>query len=428
MRKHRNTEPRVMRAAVWMATALLAALLGAPIAALAGDDSDFSDLGGNYKIPAGKTHHGNLSLFKGTVTIAGTQDGDLRVIGGTLEVTGEVTGKIRFFGGNLSVAGKVGKDLEARGANCRMAGTVGGDLDAKCGTVVLPAGSEVKGDADIYAGEITVDGAIDGDLSAEGGQISLAGTVGKDATLHADVIKLDPKARIAGNLSHESRVPLNLDEKEVVGGTIDQGERIHVRVEHHPHVLIRVLKWFGWLALAFLVGLAALALGRKPGAAILAAAETDLLRNVGVGFLAFIVVPVAAVVSCILIVTIPLALAVLIVYGLAVYLAKVPVAVLVGRKILARMGRPEPSTNASFATGIVVLYVLFAIPVLRWIFWFACVFLGLGAMVLGLREWRQARKKGIAAAPPDGPPQVEPPPLPPAVPPEVPPEVSSGGA
>jgi cytoskeletal protein CcmA (bactofilin family) len=423
MRGHRDAGRRARRAAGWTAALLLAALLAPPIAAEAGGDSQFSDLGGNYKIPPGKRHDGNLTLFKGTVTIAGTQDGDLRVIGGTLEVTGEVTGKIRFFGGNLSVSGKVGKDLEARGANCSIAGTVGGDLDAKCGTVALPAGSHVIGDASIYAGEITVDGAIDGDLTAEGGQLSLSGTVGKDASLKADVLKVDPKARITGDLSHESRVPLTLDEKSVVGGAIDREHKIHILVERRPSFLLRVLKWFGWLALAFLLGLAALALARKPGEAILAATRSDVLRNLGVGFLAFIVIPVAAAVSCILIVTIPLALAVIVAWALAAYLAKVPVAVLVGRKLLMRMGKPEPSPYGAFTAGIVVLYVLFAIPVLGWIVWFACVFLGLGAMVLGLRDWRHARKRtGAAPAP------TEPPLSPPPVPPAVPPEVSSDGA
>jgi cytoskeletal protein CcmA (bactofilin family) len=418
MRGHRNAERRARRVAAWTAAVLLAALLAPPIAAEPGDDTQFSDLGGNYKIPEGKSHHGNLKLFKGTVTVAGTQEGDLWVLGGALEVTGEVTGKVTFIGGNLSVSGKVGKDLDARGANCTIAGTVGGDLDAKCGTVALPAGSHVTGDAEIYAGEIAVDGAIDGNLTAEGGQISLSGNVGKDASLKADVLKVDPKARIAGNLSHESRVPLTLDEKSIVGGATDDEHKIHIRVEHRPAFFWRVLKWVGWLALAFLVGLAALALARKPGDAILAATRSDVLRNLGVGFLAFIVVPVAAVVSCILIVTIPLALAVLVAYALAVYLAKVPVAVLVGRKLLVRLGKPEPSPYVAFAAGIVVLYVLFAIPVLGWILWFACVFLGLGAMVLGLRDWRQAKKRNGAATAPTVPP----------VPPAVPPEVSSGGA
>ncbi len=408
------------RMTVWAAAVVLAALLALAIACGSGEDSGFSDLGGNYVIPAGKTHHGDLRLFKGTVTVAGKQDGDLRAFVGTLEIPGEVTGEVKFVGGNLTVAGKVGKDLDARGANCDVPGTVGGDLDAKCGTVTLPSGSHVVGDASLYAGQINMDGAIDGDLTAEGGQLSLSGTVGKDASLRADLLKVDPKARIAGNLSYDSRVPPTVDEKTVVGGTIDREHKIHVHVDRHRSIAGSIAWWLLRLVLSLLLGLAALALARKPGEAVLAAAGSDFLRNLGVGFLAFIVVPVAAVVSCILIVTIPLAAAVLLLYVLAVFLARVPVGVVAGRFILTRLGRPAPSVNMSYTVGIVALYVVFAIPVIRVIAGFACVFLGLGAMVMGIRDWRQSRRQAApaptaGAAPPTAP---EPPAIPPGFPSE----------
>jgi len=395
---------RILRWAAWV---VLASLVALPIVAGQADDSEFSDLGGNYTIPAGKTHHGKLRLFKGTVTIAGTQDGDLWVFGGTLEIPGEVTGDVSFIGSNVKVTGKVGGAVEAKGANCTIAGTVGGNIDAKCGTVELPAGARVSGDAELYAGQITVNGAIDGDLEAEGGQIALAGTVGKDARLRADLVKIDSAAKIAGNLSYESRVPLSLDGKNIVGGSIDKEHKAHVRVhvDDHRSFTGSFFLWLGRLLLSLLVGLAALALARKPGEAVLTATRGDTLRNVGVGFLTFIVVPVAALVSCILIVTIPLAAAVIVAYLLAVYLARVPVAVWAGRFVLGKLGRPDVSQYGAFAAGIVVLYVLFALPVLGWFVWFACTFLGLGAMVLGVRDWRQSRKLAASAVTVPAPPQ-----------------------
>jgi hypothetical protein len=90
----------------------------------------------------------------------------------------------------------------------------------------------------------------------------------------------------------------------------------------------------------------------------------------------------------------------------------VPVAVAVGRWLLAKTGRTEASRYGAFALGIVVLYLLFAIPVLGWVLWFGCVFLGLGAMLIGIRDWRQARKQSAAAPPP----APEPPSAPPALP------------
>lgn len=403
MARQRAAERKGRRAAGWTAAVVLVALAALPVVALPDEDAGFSDMGGNYTIPAGKTHHGNLRLFKATVTIAGKQEGDLWVFGGTLDIPGEVTGKVGFIGNNFNVTGKIGGNVDAKGASCVIAGDVGKDLDAKCGTVEVKAGSHVAGDALIYAGQIGVAGAIDGDLTAEGGQIDLSGAVGKNASLRADVVKIDDKAKVAGDLSHESRVPVPDAVERIVGGKIGRVHTPHVRIAHGRSFLGRFAWWFSKLALGMMAGLGALALSRKPGEAVLAAMRGDVLRNLGVGFLTFIVVPVAAVVSCVLILTIPLAVAVLLLYALAVYLAKVPVAVSLGRYLLLKLGRPEPSPYGAFAAGVVVLYVLFAIPVLGWILWFACAFLGLGAMVLGLREWRQARRQPAAAATPSSP-------------------------
>jgi hypothetical protein len=431
MARQRIAGRRSRRATVWTAGVLLAGLLALPLAARPQDDPGFSDLGGNYTLPAGKTHHGNLKLFKATVTIAGKQDGNLWVFGGTLDVSGEVTGNVKFIGNNVTVTGKVAGEVDAKGADCVIAGSVGKDFDAKCGTVEARSGSTIGGDVDVYAGQIGLHGAIDGDLSAQGGQIELSGTVGKDASLEADVIKIDEKAKIAGNLSHQSRVPVPEDVQRMVQGRVEREVRNHVHMEHPRSFVGGFAWWFTSLLLGLLTGFGALALARKPGEAVLAATRGDVLRNLGVGFLAFIVVPVAAVLSCILIVTIPLALAVLLLYALAVYLAKVPVAVAAGRWMFLKLGRSEPSQYVAFAAGTVALYVLFAIPTLGWILWFACAFLGLGAMVLGTRDWRRARRAAAvtpAEPPPAGGastlPDAMPPYPPPPVPVERPPEES----
>ncbi len=414
MARQRDAGPRSRSAAAWTAAVLLSALLALPIAAMPQEESGFADLGGGYTLPAGKTHRGNLRLLKSSVKIDGKQEGNLWVLGGSLDISGEVTGKVTFIGNDLSITGKVGEGVDAKGATCVIAGSVGEDLDAKCGTLELKSGSRVGGDADVLAGQIGLHGAIEGDLSAEGGQIDLSGTVGKNASLRADIIKVEDSAKIVGNLSHESRVPMSEDLKRMVHGRVEREVRTHVHMAHHRSFVGSLAWWMTTLVFGLLFGLAALALSGKPGEAVLATTRSDVLRNLGVGFLAFIVVPVAAVLSCILIVTIPLAVVVLLLYALAVYLAKIPVAVAGGRWLLLKLGRPEPSRYGAFVTGTVVLYLLFAVPVLRWIVWFACAFLGLGAMVLGVRDWRQSRKPASPAPAGSPAPDASPVPPPPA--------------
>ncbi len=122
-------------------------------------------------------------------------------------------------------------------------------------------------------------------------------------------------------------------------------------------------------------------------------------------------------ISCILIITIPLAFLVILIWLIALYVAKLPVALWLGRWALRAISSGFESRVAALVVGLLILYVLFAIPVLGWFVWFACLFVGLGAIILGIRDMRAAR---IAAAGqgPAGPPAPGPPagPMPPITP------------
>ncbi len=356
---------------------------------------------GSSAVAAGEVHHGHLRLFDRDVTIAGEQVGDVTFLGQSLEIPGSVKGSVSTFGQSLAISGNVTGSVKTFGASVKVSGTIGGDLKAYCGTVVLQKGSHVAGDVDANGGQVTLDGAVDGRVKAAAGEISIGGTIAKNADLRADLIRIAPDAKIAGELDYSSRERLDLGGKGIVGGEIHYYEEEGEHVEHRVHaasrsVAGRFVKWLGFMLLGLLAGLASLAVSRRASSSILAAVERDPLRNVGLGFLTFIVVPVAAVVSCILIITIPFAALVLALYALLVYLAKAPVAVWIGRLIFRKLGRPETSPYKSLAIGILVLYVLFAIPYLGWLVWFAAAFMGLGAMVFGIRDFRQARK--LAAA------------------------------
>ena len=76
-------------------------------------------------------------------------------------------------------------------------------------------------------------------------------------------------------------------------------------------------------------------------------------------------------------------------FGVALYVAKLPIAVWAGGRLLALAGRPDASSYAAMAVGILVLYLLFAIPWIGWLMWLAAAWLGFGAMVLAGRRYLQ---------------------------------------
>jgi hypothetical protein len=141
---------------------------------------------------------------------------------------------------------------------------------------------------------------------------------------------------------------------------------------------------------AFILGSVALALFPRATRGIVGQVGRDPLLNLGIGFVLLFVVPISSIVAMALVVTIPLSVVVLLLYAIAAYAAKLPVALGIGRWVLARAGRPEPSAYLALLVGLIPVYAVFTL-LSAWsglvgaIAWGAISMLGLGAIASGLR-------------------------------------------
>ncbi len=356
---------------------------------------------GTYTLPAGETHRGDLYKLGDTIRIEGEQDGDLSGFARTLIVSGTVTGDLNVGAGSIILSGTIGDSARVTGESVKISGTLKGDLLAFCDTLTITKEARIAGDVTVAARTVIIEGSIKGDLEATGGEVNLEGSVGGKAKLEADIVSVGSDARIAGSLDYASRNVLDLEDKGIVGGAITHKGR----VEKRSFKVGQVFKWFFKMATALIIGLAALAITREVSPVILGTLGAEALRSAGVGFIFIVAVPVALALSCILIVTIPLVVIAFLLFGLLVYLAKLPVAVLLGGRILKALGRPAPSSYACLATGIPALYLVFAVPYLGTLVWLGSLFAGMGAIVLGVWAHRQARRAA------GGPPPAAPPPV-----------------
>jgi cytoskeletal protein CcmA (bactofilin family) len=358
--------------------------------------------GVTYTIAEGETHVGDLYLFASSprIRIAGTQQGDLYAFTQALEVSGTVTGDINAWGQDVNISGTVNDSVRIFAQSLTLSGTINGDLLAFCQKIRTTATTRITGDVKMGGAEVEIDGEIDGELEATGGEIKLNGRVGRDATLKADIVDISPEARIGGDLDYTSRKVIDFGDETIVSGTIEFSPE-----KKRPPVTSRGAgRWVFCVLTALIVGLAALALFRRRTPEVVGTVATDSLRSAGVGFLATIVVPVALLIACVLIITIPLVLIAGLLFALMIYVAKMPVAIWLGSAILGRLGRPKDSPYTALLVGVPVLYLLFAVPYIGTISWFAATFIGLGAILLTAWSIRQARLAAGGPAPPAPPP------------------------
>ena len=331
-----------------------------------------------------------------TIVIDGTIDGDVILFGERIEMNGIVEGNLIAGGDDVQIGGEVRGNVYAGGDELGIDGTVTGSAVVGTGYLTLGKSGSVANDLVAGAGRAKVAGEVGRDAAIGTRELDWAGVLGRDLLFGGEELRVT--GEIAGDIEAHVR-----DESGVV---IDPAARHggELRVEVDPEV--RRSRWAHyseahfwiwrvvWLAGAFVVGLLlywlAPALFR-----IRVETAGDFGKALGVGVVA---IPVALVVILLLAVTIvglPLAILALVALGIAVYLAFLVVAAVIGRHVTSPSHEGLREFGLSLLVGLVVLTVLLHIPYVgdpaRWVLLFA----GVGLLALRLRESLARREQAL---------------------------------
>ncbi len=377
----------------------------------AGAGTELVDLEGSSKFERGKAivlrsdqvHVGDLyAVAQAAIDIEGTVDGDLLGAAAEISVRGTVTGDTFLGGSIVDMSGSFGDSARVFASSYRLNGTVEGDLLVFGGNIILGEDSHVTGDVLVAAGHLRAAGRIDGDVSFGGGEVLLLGSIGGSFDGRADLVKIDENASIVGDLTYRAREEAVIPDG-VVGGAVSYEPRARNEESASRAFLTGgdVLRAALQMLWAFILGSVGLVLFPRAAHGIVEHVGREPLLNLGIGFVLLFVVPISSIVAMALVVTIPLSVTVLLLYAIAAYAAKLPVALAIGRWLLARAGRSEPSAYLALLVGLLPLYAAFVLlsawSGLVWaIAWGATSMLGLGAIASGLRS----RVAGDAAAGP----------------------------
>lgn len=359
---------------------------------------------------------GELWMLAGTASLAGRAEDDLFILcTGTatdeksppaFQLTGTVLGDLWAGGENVAVKGAVGRHARVFGIKTAViSAKVDRNLMAMANAVQIDSGGEIQGDCIIVARDVIADGIVHGDAAIIGQHVTLAGDFRSNITVTATDITVMPGTRIAGNLRYLMDKDLVLDSSVSLGGRI-------MRMEPEPPAPVSptggLALQLGLYAAALLVGMAFTSL--FPG---LAASGVNRLylapwRCLLQGFVAFCLIPMSALVLLMTLVGIPMSLLLLLAYPMAIYLGKIPVALLLGHFVLRRGGRTTPAPFLlTLVIGLLVVYAAVNLPFpVGLAAWFAITFAGIGAMVGAIIERRSL------PFPPPPVPADAPPPLP----------------
>jgi anti-sigma factor RsiW len=344
-------------------------------------------------VPAGEIVDDSLAVAGDGVAVDGTVTGNLFAAGERVILRGTVKGDLMAVAKRVEIEGTVEGNVFAGGSTVIVRGSVGRSVHGAGNTVRIESSGRVDGDVVGFAETVDLDGHVGRDLVAFAGMTSVRGTVGRNASVRTRRLHLEAPARIGGNLVARVReaTAVQVDEGAIVSGKTET-RLLPKEKSRYTQVGFYVWKLI-WLAAAFLVGIVLHALlpglfpARLPG-------SMALVRAAGLGFVALVVVPAAALLLMLTLVGLPAGLLILGLWLAGLYLAQILVATLVGRGLLQKPDAPPASMAPVLLVGLVFVAVAVNLPYIGGLLRFLVLLVGLGLAVIG--AYRGARR-GVGA-------------------------------
>jgi cytoskeletal protein CcmA (bactofilin family) len=366
--------------------ALLLASVALPVATRASELGQFN-MTERLRLTQDETHIGDVYVLAEETRVDGALDGDLIAWTANLQVDGEVTGDTIIGAQHFHLTGVAQDTVRAFAQSVIIDGRIEGDLVVFSAMLRIGDGAHITGNLIACSATVTMDGTVDGELMLTGGELDIDGTVGDDARVEVDAVRLGPEARLLGDFTYSSRRDLEMDEGATIAGeTIIREKPKKTEKDDDGWSFFSVAWWFWSTLSAMVVGLVLVALFRRAVPAVTGAIGGEPMIGALIGFGAFLVVPAASLLAILLIISLPLGVVSLVLFLVALYVAKMPVAVWLGDRLLSLLGSSAPSPYLAIVIGLLLLQLVFTVPYLGTLAKLAAIWLGLGAMILATRS------------------------------------------
>jgi hypothetical protein len=310
-------------------------------------------------------------------------EGDYVAFGETVKLEAGVTGDIIAGGRNIIITDEnelqniftAGQYVTIRLKKARNIYAAGADISVN-------TASEIKG-AYLAGGNVSFDGTAT-DLMAAGASVSVSGTIYENLQIRSDDITFGDNITVGGQVtiyaSVKPELPNTIDESQVTFKKIIQrdkdNEAAPTGAVSRTAVVLTILGIVTAILIAVLLTAFRGGFYRTHAAVFKQKAWKSLL----IGLIAFIVVPIAALLCMLTVIAIPISIIVLILYGIILYLAPVKTGIVLGRAVLPKMNR-----FLSAGIGTLVLQLLLLIPFVKILLFFLCAFYALGITVVSLK-------------------------------------------
>ncbi len=333
-------------------------------------------------LPRGETVTGDYFATGEKVTISGTVNGDAYVAGGNVLVDGTINGDLLVAGGNVTIRGTVTQDVRAAGGNVVVSSQIGRNTTITGGSVDITDSASLSGSLVAGTGNLQIFAPVAGGMTIGGGNVVIGNTVDGNIAAGVGQLTLTPDAQVRGDVHYWSEAEADIAPGASVSGSIRQDMPPRGSTEAAEGVFSAIgagLTLASFIS-ALILGLLFIKFVPRFMERISETVRTAPVRSAVIGFIALVVVPILAFFLFITLLLIPLSIVVMVIYFLVMYLSKIFVAYAIGIKA-AELLKVTWARGVVYAAGLILFYLISAIPIIGWIFGFVAMLIGFGAIL-----------------------------------------------
>lgn len=328
------------------------------------------------------------------ITIDGEVQGTTFAAGEQIIINGRIDGALFAAGQRVLINGEVTGNIYGAGEIVRFEGNAEREVFLAGETVVIEEGAMVGRDGYAAGMNVRMNGDVARHLMGAGESVILDGVISGDADMRAESLTINETSEIGGDLRYESP-----NEASISSGTVISGETAWTESEvwqrgpqltRQDRLLLRGL----FLVWSFLSSLIVWLVIRLVSPLFwqdrIRPVESQALKTVGAGTLVLFGIPLVSLLLMITVIGIPMGVILLIAYGLALYLARIIIAVLMGNMIIRRVGKVTIWTELlQVLIGLLIIEILFLIPFVNILVGILVALIGLGAISLTIRRTKR---------------------------------------
>ncbi len=336
-------------------------------------------------VNADETIDGNYYFLSDKVVINGNINGDLIGVAENLEVNGRVEGDIIAVVSDFNFSGEVVGNIRLIGNSVNIKGVVGRNVNLLGLNVFLSNTSQVNWDAMILAGDLDMRSKINGSLYALINTGFLNGEIKRDVNMlvrgEEEPLTLGENLKIGNNLYYRANNKAVIAEDSSISGNIEFKELPkQTNIQFVWSLIFKILA-------TTLLALFLIHLFKKP----LYQGSENISKSPGFSLLwgsfFVIVLPILLIILFLTIVGFHLALFLTSLWLAVFLMSKIIFAYFIGRFLLNRIIR-KPKTKAIWKLifGIIITWMLFALPFIGSFLVFIAILFGSGAFLLYLKK------------------------------------------